>query len=67
LHVWLLEQRMIAATRYMVAAGSVKEGARRANYRRTATFTEHFIHYHEISPSYYLKQVRSGRWPTDFC
>lgn len=63
LHVWLLERRLNAATRFLVETGSVKQAAVRANYRRVPTFIEHFLHYHQITPAYYLKQVRQGRWP----
>ncbi|HTI68870.1 MAG TPA: helix-turn-helix domain-containing protein [Candidatus Limnocylindria bacterium] len=61
LHLWLREQRLIAATHYLLETESVKQAAHQAHYRRVATFIEHFQQYHEISPACYLQWHRRQR------
>ena len=61
LHIWLREQRLIAATHYLVETESVKLAAYQARYRRVATFIEHFQQYHEITPACYLNWFRIQR------
>jgi AraC-like DNA-binding protein len=61
LHIWLREQRLIAATHYLLETESVKLAANQAHYHRVATFIEHFDQYHQITPARYLDWFRRQR------
>ncbi|HTH47994.1 MAG TPA: helix-turn-helix domain-containing protein [Candidatus Limnocylindria bacterium] len=61
LHIWLREQRLIAASHYLLETGSVKLAAHQAGYRRVATFIEHFLLYHQITPARHLEWLRQQR------